>query len=186
MQLIAIRHAKTKWNYLKLLQGRKDISIVYPEGEELEKIKENKNFIDQLKPFDKVYTSSLKRTKETAYLHGFSPRDLDEDNRMDELDFGENLEGIHRKNIQELWEKALEYPEETIFGESLLDFEQRIVSFLKNLQDHERILLFGHGVWIRAILSKLEYGNLKCLHKFPVDNLSYTEINVDKSTLQTG
>ncbi|NCF70575.1 MAG: histidine phosphatase family protein [Chlamydiales bacterium] len=186
MQLIAIRHAKTKWNYLKLLQGRKDISIIYPEGEELEKIKENKNFIDQLKPFDKVYTSSLKRTKETAYLHGFSPRDLDEDNRMDELDFGENLEGIHRKNIQELWEKALEYPEETIFGESLLDFEQRIVSFLKSLQDHERILLFGHGVWIRAILSKLEYGNLKCLHKFPVDNLSYTEINVDKSTLQTG
>ena len=86
MDIYVIRHGQTSWNVEKRLQGRSDTDL--NEVGRAAAIRTGKAFCEV--PFDLVFTSPLKRAKETAAL--FSGRaervPVIEDVRIQEISFG--------------------------------------------------------------------------------------------------
>lgn len=167
MQVTFIRHLPTEWNKIGKLQGRKDIRIM-PITNELQKgIRHNQNYLRKLSPFDMVLASSLKRTQQTAEVYGYNS---ETETLLDELDFGP-FEGRSKEELHEKYGKQwLEEPKELVLGESLTHLEERIVTFLKKYQHLSNLLVFGHGSWIRAVISYSLYSHINHMNKVTVSN----------------
>jgi broad specificity phosphatase PhoE len=167
MQITLIRHLPTQWNKQRKLQGRRDIDISPITAEFKQGIEENKCILDDLAPFDVVLASSLKRTHQTAAAYGF---EVETDGLLDELDFGP-FEGHPKgKLVQAYGEEWIDNPLDLVLGESLVDFENRIRLFLKKYRHYQNILVFGHGSWIRAIISYAELGHINRMNKMVLEN----------------
>lgn len=167
MQLTLIRHLPTEWNQKTWLQGRRDIELTAVTDEIKQEIVKNQKLLGSLSPFDLVLASTLKRTQQTAYAYGFT---AETDYLLDELDFGP-YEGVSKKILMdECGEKWIHHPEEVVLGESLVNFKERIVFFLQKYRDFANILVFGHGAWIRAMISYLYYGDINHMNKIPFIN----------------
>lgn len=167
MQITLIRHLPTEWNKQRKLQGRQDIDISPITAEFKQGIEENKLILDRLAPFDAVLASCLKRTHQTAAAYGF---EVETDRLLDELDFGQ-FEGQPKgKLVQAYGEEWIDNPLELILGESLVDFEKRIGWFLKKYKQCNNILVFGHGSWIRAMISYFEHGHINRMNKMVLEN----------------
>ncbi|MDR6997618.1 phosphoglycerate mutase family protein [Neobacillus niacini] len=175
MQLTLIRHLPTEWNKKTWLQGRRDIEISQVTEEFQKGIAENQRLLKNLAPFDLVLASTLKRTHQTAHLYGFLP---ETEVLLDELDFG-SFEGLPKEKLMEhknrLW---IENPSGLVLGESLKSLEERIVLFLDKYQDFHNLLLFGHGSWIRALLSYKKYGHINNMNKITVGNNSCITLSI--------
>lgn len=167
MQITFIRHLPTEWNEKALLQGRKDTELIPLTASNQNQINFNKKYLNKLPPFDLILTSSLKRAQQTAKHYGFETK---VEALLDELDFG-SFEGLPKENLlKEYGNTWTENPVELILGESIIDLEERILSFLKKYQSYGNILVFGHGSWIRAFLSYCNYGHLNNMNKLTVEN----------------
>jgi len=168
MQLALIRHLPTVWNKRGVLQGKRNIELL-PISPDLKKaIERNKYVIQKQQPFEFVLTSTLLRTQQTARLYGF--KDYIVEPLLDELDFGA-FEGKEKKLLLERHgDKWLFNPEELVLGESLKQFEERIITFIKKYQHASRILVFGHGSWIRAISSLHNEGTINAMNQLEVEN----------------
>lgn len=167
MQVTFIRHLPTEWNKIGKLQGSIDIGIM-PVSKELQTgIRYNQRYLQKLSPFDKVLASSLKRTQQTAEVYGYKS---EIETLLDELDFGP-FEGLSKEDLVEKFGKQwLEEPKTIVLGESLEDFEQRIVSFIKKYQHFSNLLVFGHGSWIRAMISYSLNSHINNMNKVTVGN----------------
>ncbi|MBB6446656.1 histidine phosphatase family protein [Bacillus benzoevorans] len=167
MQVTFIRHLPTEWNKMGKLQGRMDISLL-PVSKELAKgIRHNQRYLKKLAPFDIVLSSSLKRTQQTAEVYGYKS---ETDALLDELDFGP-FEGRSKEELHEEYGKQwLEEPKTLVLGESMAHLEERILSFLKKYQHFSNLLVFGHGSWIRAMISYSLYSHINDMNKVTVDN----------------
>lgn len=167
MQITLIRHLPTEWNQKTWLQGRRDIELALLTEEFHKGIFENQQLLKKLPPFDLVLASTLKRTHQTAQLYGYQ---AETEGLLDELDFGP-FEGQPKEKLIEVYgEKWRENPKELILGESIQNLEERIVLFLDKYKDYENLLVFGHGSWIRAILSYSQHGHVNHMNKIAVDN----------------
>ncbi|MEH7180292.1 histidine phosphatase family protein [Neobacillus vireti] len=169
MQITMIRHLPTEWNKKTWLQGRRDIGLSQVSDEQAKGIEMNQKILDELAPFDLVIASTLQRTHQTAALYGYS---CEADGLVDELDFGP-FEGIPKNVLIEkhgnIW---IENPKELVLGESLQNLEDRIVQFLNKYSEFSNLLVFGHGSWIRAMLSYAKYGDINNMNKVEVLNNS--------------
>lgn len=167
MQITLIRHLPTEWNHKQKLQGKRDIELssvtkVFQKG-----IAHNKEILKKISPFDIVLASTLKRTHQTAFLYGYNP---ETEGLLDELDFGP-FEGLSREKLIETHgNKWFESPKELVLGESLTHFEERITLFLEKYKEVSNILVFGHGSWIRAIISYHQFGDINNMNKISVKN----------------
>lgn len=167
MHITLIRHLPTEWNKAQKLQGRKDIDIADVTEDFHSRIEENKVLLKVFSPFDLVLASTLKRTHQTAEVYGFQP-EIDE--LLDELDFG-YFEGRSKEELMAAYHNQwLEHPKTITLGESLVNFENRVVSFLDKYKHYSNILVFGHGSWIRAIVSYYHYGDINKMNKMTVEN----------------
>ncbi|MEW8988084.1 MAG: phosphoglycerate mutase family protein [Bacillus sp. (in: firmicutes)] len=167
MHITLIRHLPTKWNKDNKLQGRKDIEITEVSEDFQKKIEANKLLLKAFAPFDIVLASTLKRTHQTAKLYGYVP---ETEGLLDELDFGP-FEGVSKEKLMTVHNgKWIDSPRELVLGESLVDFEKRVISFLDKYQDYTNLLIFGHGSWIRAIVSYHHYGDINKMNKMIVEN----------------
>ncbi|MDP4103448.1 MAG: phosphoglycerate mutase family protein [Bacillota bacterium] len=167
MRITLIRHLPTEWNKKSWLQGRRDIDISPPTDEMKSEIVRNKKYLERLSPFDLVLASSLKRTQQTANLYGYNAL---QEELLNELDFGP-FEGVPKKRLIEKYgNEWLRNPRELVLGESLQNLEERIVLFLEKFQKQDNILVFGHGSWIRAMLSYNRYGDINHMNDIPVKN----------------
>lgn len=167
MQITFIRHLPTEWNQQQKLQGRRDIALSAVTDSSKEGIVRNQKLLAQLPPFDAVLTSTLKRTQQTAGLYGYS---FTAEPLLDELDFGP-FEGLPKEKLyKEHGEQWLERPRELVLGESLLNLEGRIVSFLEKYKKRRNMLVFGHGSWIRAIVSYFHHGHINHMNQLTVEN----------------
>jgi broad specificity phosphatase PhoE len=167
MQITLIRHLPTDWNKKSWLQGRKDIDISPPSEELKVEIEENKRHLVKLSPFDLVLSSTLKRTRQTATLYGYS---AETEKLLDELDFGP-FEGAPKcKLLEKHGQEWLENPKALILGESLQSLENRVIVFAEKYQEYENLLVFGHGSWIRAFLSYLQSGDINQMNQITVKN----------------
>ncbi|MBM7585584.1 putative phosphoglycerate mutase [Bacillus pakistanensis] len=167
MQITFIRHLPTQWNEKTWLQGRRDIGLspiteIFQEG-----INHNQQLLKMLIPFDLVLASTLKRTHQTAHLYGYQ---AETEALLDELDFGP-FEGRTKEKLHEEYgEKWIENPKELVLGESIMNLEERIKLFLDKYKEANNVLVFGHGSWIRAIVSYIQYGHINKMNQITVAN----------------
>ncbi|NMD72573.1 phosphoglycerate mutase family protein [Bacillus sp. DNRA2] len=167
MHITLIRHLPTKWNQSNMLQGRQDIEITEISEDLQNKIESNKLLLNAFAPFDIVLASTLKRTHQTAKAYGYVP---ETEGLLDELDFG-RFEGVSKERLIAAYDgKWIEDPRELILGESLIDFEKRVIAFLEKYSDYTNLLVFGHGSWIRAIVSYHHYGDINKMNKMIIEN----------------
>lgn len=155
---------QTRYNVRGLLQGRLDISILPPDPDQQSIIKENKNKITG--SYTHILVSSLKRTRETAdlYVNSYTVEPL-----LDELDFGK-WEGHKKSAMIRALPQWRHTPDQLVLGEPLFDLENRVKAFLNKYESAARILVFGHGAWIRALLSLHQSGSIRAMNKIIVPN----------------
>ncbi|KAB7706291.1 histidine phosphatase family protein [Bacillus aerolatus] len=167
MQITFIRHLPTEWNAKQKLQGRRDIGLLPITENFQEGIACNQKLLIKLSPFDLVLASTLKRTHQTAHHYGYK---AETEGLLDELDFGP-FEGLPKSKLYEKYGNDwIENPKELILGEGLTNLEERIVLFLDKYKGRKNILAFGHGSWIRAVMSYYQYGHINNMNKMTVEN----------------
>jgi len=170
MELLVIRHLPTKYNNSGLLQGRLDVDIEPPNQKQRLRIAENLRTIAQVEPVDRVLCSSLSRTAQTALAYGYTEGACICEPLLNELDFG-CYEGLPR---QEMWDALGEAwwrnPESLVLGEPVLALQYRITELLEKYAQAERLLLFSHGAWTRALLSYSRSGDIKDMNQMTVNN----------------
>ncbi|MBM7644168.1 putative phosphoglycerate mutase [Scopulibacillus daqui] len=167
MRLMLIRHLPTEWNEKGLLQGKRNTAI--DEKSLINQkagICHNKKILEKFKPFDCVLASELLRTQQTAKVYGF---DFHAEPLLNELDFGE-FEGTEKETFVQNHIDWLSHPKKLILGESLADFEHRIFQFIQCYRKYEQVLAFGHGSWIRGLISIVNYGDINQMNRINVDN----------------
>ena len=181
MQITLIRHLPTEWNKKTWLQGKRNIEIS-PLSEKLFLgIAANQERLKKLAPFDLVLASSLKRTHQTALHYGYQ---CQTEGLLDELDFGP-FEGQPKQQLfdkyGELW---INNPKELVLGESIRNLEERIVLFLEKYKEMSNILVFGHGSWIRAMISYSDYRHVNHMNKINVENNACITLEVNSMLLE--
>ena len=181
MKLVMVRHMTTDLNVRGVLQGRRDIPILEPGPLDLEKIQANLLTIraQEGSGYDHVLTSRLKRTQMTANLYGYS---FQVESLADELDFGA-YEGQPKTELfdqEPLWQDR---PDCLVLGESLSDFENRVLAFCRKYELCDRILVFGHGAWIRGLVSRVENGSIQNMNQMVLPNNEVIILNIEKGDL---
>lgn len=173
MELVAIRHLPTDYNRKGILQGRRDIPILPPDPDQSRLIRENRERLGDFAGFDAILASTLKRTSMTAECYG-AP--YQKDPLLDELDFGP-WEG--RKKADLVTEVPLwtEKPDQLTLGEPVLNLEIRIRRLLENYAAAGKILVFGHGAWIRALVSLNEHGSIRNMNRILIPNNELVRLN---------
>lgn len=167
MHIALIRHLPTYWNKKTWLQGRRDIEISEVSEKFRNEISHNQQLLKAIEPFDLVLVSTLKRTHQTAEQYGYVAKT---EGLLDELDFGP-YEGKPKEELfRSYGDKWVENPKELILGESVTSLEKRIVQFIKKYEQKDKILVFGHGSWIRAMVSYYQYGHINNMNKMTVGN----------------
>ncbi len=168
MRIYLIRHGETDLNKHKILQGRSDFEL-NEYGKELARIT-GKALKDI--EFDFVFTSPLKRAKDTAMLLISENKTavkpvVYEEERIQEISFGD-FEGkcygkdnfnMPDKTFLNFFEKPEEYNTPPN-GESFEDILKRTGDFLRELISEEEyrkktILLSTHGCALKAILANI-------------------------------
>lgn len=137
-----VRHGQTEWNKLGKLQGHKDIELNDEGRMQAQIVKEKLSGVK----FDKVFSSPLKRAKETAQI--ICNKEAIVDNRLIERFNGE-LEGKMKAEIKTF--PDFNDPNETRFGiETLNSFKNRINDFLdeitKNYKNKNVLVVTHAGV----------------------------------------
>jgi broad specificity phosphatase PhoE len=182
VKLIAIRHLMTPWNKRLELQGARDISIISPPDEGAQALVESQKNLLKKTSFDSVYVSPLKRTQETSAYYGYV--DFVIDPYLQELNFGEYEGKSKQKIIEDYGQQWLETPSEIILGEPMLALQKRVTTFISRQNDESTILVFGHGNWIRALMSLVEINSINNMNKIHLDNSQLVELDINLQSFQ--
>ena len=169
MEIFIVRHGQTEWNKEKRLQGTADIEL-NDNGRDVA-IKTGKALMDT--PIDIIYSSPLKRARETAELIR-NGRDIEiiTDPRIKELNFG-SMEG---KRYEELIKDdtngfkyffdhpELYFPPED--GETLTHLIERGGEFLSEVIEplantHQRVMIVAHGAMNKAMMAYIKKHSLE-------------------------
>lgn len=178
MKIIFVRHGLTdaniNWRYSK------EDTVLAKEG--LYILDKTKKLLDPYR-IDKVYTSNLIRSQETAKILGYD--DFVIDSRINEMNFGDfRGRGIDevRESEKEFFKRekndyfSMKYPN----GESRKDVIIRTSNFLDEMSktDEETILCISHGIAIRSTLFWI-LSDLNNWSNFWIDNGSLTIYKIE-------
>ena len=127
--------------------------------------------------FDIIYSSDLVRCQQTLEMMGIEEYITDE--RLREVRFKEEIEGLNFNEIEKLDSYKSSYIEERaswhdyICDESQTDFEARIHSFLEDLPVNKEILICSHGGTLQKMMAQLGYAKNKIayLEHIRIDNV---------------
>ena len=166
MKLYLIRHGETDLNKQRILQGQSDFDLNDYGRELAEKTRDGLKDV----AFDVVFTSPLKRAKETAEIivRGRAPQPLFiEDRRIQEISFGE-FEGLCcGKEHYNIPDKDFNYffqaPDKYRVpkgGESFEEVIARTGEFLKEITGRQEyadktVLVSTHGCALKALLANI-------------------------------
>ncbi|MDO4535454.1 MAG: histidine phosphatase family protein [Clostridium perfringens] len=180
-KLLLIRHGETNWNKLGKFQGSIDIELT-EEGKKQAKLLNNR-----LKDkFDFIYTSPLKRAKETAMiLAQSSNKTLNIEEKMKEINFG-SWEGLTIKEISEKYNnefnnwKTDKLEGKIVGGElSLKNASLRGTNCVLDIVKRHKgqtVAVVAHGGIIKASLIGIFNWDMTMYHKSALGNTSITEI----------
>ena len=155
-----MRHGQTDYNRRRCFYGSHDVSI----NEQGQADAKQLRLLMQERTVDVIYTSSLKRTQETAQL-AFPDRQVQPIADFDERGFGQ-WEGLTADEIQaafpEVWQAWLEAPFEVTPPEAEVfsDFQTRVWAATDRLlgSGEESIALVAHLGVLRLIYQHLVDG----------------------------
>ena len=188
--LVLLRHGQSQWNLENRFTGWKDVNL--SEKGILEARESGKSISEKKISIDKVYSSSLKRAKDTAFIamkeakyeHLFSNDQLIMTTHiaLNERNYGD-LTGLNKKETSEkfgseqvhIWRRSFEIHPPG--GESLKNVFERVKPYFenkikKNLDRDENILISAHGNSLRALFIVLNISTIK--------NISSVEIPTGK------
>lgn len=159
-----IRHGETVWNELKLLQGRKDISLT-PRG--IDQAHQMASFLNAI-PFDYIGASPLIRTQQTASIIGQKLNlPVNIVNNLIARQYGDwegkTIETIRSEN-KELFRNLMGNSKEQVFlkaphpsMESYFEVSQRALIPLYNDELPKNSLFVTHSGVISSILLALKF-----------------------------
>ncbi len=148
-----LRHAPLSLEYQKKYIGHSDIDI------DLSLTDVSKLDIIKNRKYDYIYSSDLKRCKQTLDLIDFN---YILDSRLREIRFKKEFEGKSFAEVERLdcynmkYLSSMKSWHKYIADETLIEFEQRVKLFLKELPKDGDILICSHGGTIKMIHSILE------------------------------
>lgn len=183
-ELYVIRHGQTDHNAKGIIQGRGVNLSLNETGR-----KQANAFFEAYKhvPFDKLYSSSLTRAKET--IDGFINLGIPYESfpELDEISWGD-LEGsvstlesdASFQNLVKRWREGDVHAKTSETGESPYDLQQRQKRFVEYLLNtpHKRILIATHGRFIRAFMCTLTGAPLSDMENFTHVNLCLYKVNL--------
>lgn len=183
MNIYLLRHGQTESNSKKVYYGKLDVELNVKGKAQCEAISKRLKDI----PFNKVYTSTMKRAIHTAEIALSAKKyEFIKDERINEMNLGE-FEGKNyeenQKNYPEEWKKWTEdwkgYAPPN--GESYIEFYNRIKSFIEDIinQEDENILIVTHGGVIKSIYAYILGENLDVFWKFGTKNADLTLIKYE-------
>lgn len=189
MELYIIRHGETDFNRMGIVQGRGVNSDLNQMG-----LQQAKSFYKAYHhiPFDKIYTSSLKRTHQT--VDAFIQRGIEWEilKELDELDWGVN-EGRAatpemKAEFHHLTKKWMEGELHLKFegGESPIEVNQRQKLAIQKIisEPLQNVLICMHGRALRLILCELLNIPLSNMDTFPHSNVSLYRLKYSQSKFE--
>lgn len=183
--LYIIRHGETDLNKRGIVQGRGMDTDLNELG-----LKQAKAFYRAYRhiPFDKVYTSTLKRTHQTVQHFIDSGIPWVQYPGLDELAWGiyEGREATHEtkteyRKITRLWTKG-HLHEKFESGESPLEVKERQLIVLEKLiekNEDRNLLICMHGRAMRLFLCLLTHLPLTEMETFPHSNTTLYKVKYD-------
>lgn len=185
MKIYLVRHGETEWNRKKIFQGKGDSPLTDIGMEQaviLGEYMAEKNI-----EIDEIFSSPLGRAKNTAELI-FPQREIILDERIQEMGFGswegKNILEIQKHeelNYHNFFHNANLYKNETHGGESFVEVEKRVESFLNELISEYKdktLLIVSHGLLLKVLLMYIKKENLQNFWKSEVlNNTSLSLIN---------
>ncbi len=157
MKIYYVRHGQTDWNLAGKMQGGQTEKDLNETGKK--QAEETKKVLENIK-YDLVICSPMNRAKQTAQIITEGKKvPIVYDERIRERKLGK-LEGnlVTKECEEEIWDynADIKLPE----GESIKEFEKRILEFLKEIKEKyadKTILIVAHGGVAKIIKAHL-YG----------------------------
>jgi broad specificity phosphatase PhoE len=148
--LLFVRHASTQWTAPpSRYQGRTDLPLSPRGHAEAEQLADR---LQRIK-FDAIYSSPLRRARETAVALGFGRLlPLETDDRIIELSYGD-WEGKRHAAVEEEAEALTAWASGTSSppgGESRVSLMRRVSAFLDHIGGHGTVAVVTHKEVIRA------------------------------------
>ena len=176
MKIYYVRHGQTDWNLARKMQGGQTERELNKTG--IKQAEETKRKLENI-DYELVICSPMNRAKQTAEIimkNKNVPLIIDE--RLRERKLGV-LEGetITEECEKQIWDYKLDY--KINGGESLSEFEQRILNFINNIKkkyNNKTILIIAHGGVAKVIKAHL-YGKPKSenLNDYGMENCEIIE-----------
>lgn len=170
-KLILVRHGQTKLNSDGIYFGWLDPQL---NERGVEQAKRAGEVIKNIH-YDRIYSSDLKRARETAEYLNYKELSIELDKRLREINFG-IFEGLTYEEIQKRYPnecKASERDWENFnfsTGESPRQLQKRVVDFVEGLNFEEDNLVVTHWGVINSILSWYFSKGLDSYWKYSVEN----------------
>ena len=188
-----VRHGETEYNRQRIVQGRGIDSVLNETGKQQAELLARR--LDSV-PFDAIYTSTLRRARQTAKIlarsHPQAPVSYLED--LEEMAWGV-YEGAHPSShrdealdaIKSQWREGI-FHEPIEGGESILDVQERAMRAVDHILEQEQgrtVLAVTHGRYLRILLASLldEYG-LQRMHELPHSNTAVNRIVCCEGTFE--
>ena len=182
-RLYLLRHGETDWNQKSIFQGQTDIDLNKNGRDEAKKAAD----LFQEIALDQIYSSDLKRAKNTAQIIARKKNlKVRENKQLQEIGFGD-WEGLSFVEIKNQYPaQAASWQQDPIHnsppaGEKLLDFKARIKnSFAEiiNKEQGNKILVVTHGGVIKVYLTEILSLKVEKFWQFQIDNCSLTELKI--------
>ena len=186
--LFIVRHGQTDYNKRKMVQGSGIDAPLNEEGK-----RQAENFYDAFKdyPFDKIYVSSLLRTKQSVEKFIADGIPYDRLSGLNEISWGDQEgkpfdEASHENYLQitKAWQQG-DYEQRVGGGETPIEVMNRqkeaFQHILRNIAEKE-VLICMHGRAMRILLCWLLNYPLKNMDYFTHDNLCYYQLNFRESS----
>lgn len=189
MYLVLIRHGESIWNKKGIWTGKIDISLSDKGKQEAQ----NAATIIKDIPFDIIFTSSLKRAKETFEQMCkiiTAPSSIITSKELDERDYGD-LTGQNKEEVKKRigkeqylkWRRSFSTPPPK--GESLEDVYKRVVPYYKQeilplVEQGKNVLIVAHGNSLRALIKFIEHISDSDIPKLEIPTGGVFVYNLDK------
>jgi probable phosphoglycerate mutase len=146
-ELWLVRHGETEWSRSGKHTSTTDLPLTAHGEEVARSLRERLAEVE----FDLVLSSPRQRARRTAELAGFS--DVVTDDDLAEWGYGE-YEGITTDHIRESVPGWTVWSHPTPGGETPDDVTDRLDRVLDRVREHDRVLAFGHGHALRALVAR--------------------------------
>ena len=192
-KLILVRHTESTYNAAGLWAGITDVSLSAKGREDARKLG---RILSDIK-FNQIYTSPLKRTKQTLEeilkTYGYTSAEVRETAALNERNYGDYA-GLDKWQFQKeigvsKWEDIRRGWDEPIpNGETLKDTYERVTPWYKDivvpqLLDSKNILIVAHGNSNRALRKYLETISDKDIKNIEMDLATVHIYTIDNNGL---